>query len=239
MKQDYPQKQGIDNILKIAFGYWNRTLVYQIMFSLLYFSVLFLVLFYFSNKYGIFEQYLALSEKLKEGMEAYRKGLEELVVSPNYQKLSMTVIATLVFLFPLNLGLFKIYRKLDLGEKIVAEDLFAGYNGRNFFIYTSYFLFWIMVYSYTVPTFFLAVVWVLATLFTAPLMFFMNQKILESISLNFKALRNYPVEIFVCCFVAIVFKYFGILTLFGAIFTFPFWNAIIYALYSHIFKENY
>ena len=238
MQQNYPQKAGIDYILKEAFSYWNRTLIFQILFSLIYFSVLFLVLFYFATKFGIFEQYLALGDKLKEGMDAYKNGIKELAANPNFMKFQWVILGTLSFLFPLNLGLFKMFRKLDLGEKPELEDLFAGYSGANFFIYFGYFLFWFTIYSYFAPTIFLGILWVLITLFTAPLMFFMDKRIIETFGINFKALRMFPLEILIGFFVAVAFKYFGILTLIGAIFTFPFWNAMIYSLYRKIFTEK-
>lgn len=237
MQTNYPQKKGIGFILSEAFAYWNRTLVYQILFSLIYFSVFFVVLFYFASRLGIMEQYIGLSEKLKQGMEVYRKGVQVIADNPNFLKFQIIWLLTMAFLFPLNLGLMKMFRKLDQGEKPAMEDLFAGYAGTNFFIYTSFFLFWSIIYVYTVPTIFLALIWVLVTLFCAPLMFFMDKRIPEAIALNFKALRLYPLEILVCTFVAFAFKYFGILTFIGAIFTLPFWNAVIYALYSKIFRE--
>lgn len=237
MQNNYPQKAGIDYILKEAFSYWNRTLVFQILFSLVYFSVLFLVLFYFATKFGIFQQYLELSEKLKQGMDAYRQGVAEIAQNPNFMKFQWIVLGTLSFLFPLNLGLFKIFRKLDLAEKPEMEDLFAGYSGYNFFIYFGYFMFWFTIYTYLAPTIFLGILWILITLFTAPLMFFMDKRIIETFGLNYNALKLFPLEIIIGSFIAIAFKYFGIFTLFGAIFTFPFWNAMIYALYRKIFSE--
>ncbi len=36
MQSKYPQKPGIDFILKQAFFYWNKTLVFQLMFSMIF-----------------------------------------------------------------------------------------------------------------------------------------------------------------------------------------------------------
>ncbi len=237
MPQLYPQKPGIESILKQAFSYWSRTLLYQVLFSLITFSIYFVVGYYFAAKYGILSHYLSLSARLSESIESYQKGVQEMILLPDFMTFYWIMIATAVFLYPLNLGFFKIYRKLDQGEKPIIQDFFAGYQGINFFIFTSYFLFWILIYLYTVPTIILGFVWVLLTLFTAPLMFFKSRKLFQTIPLNFKALKKYPIEILVGCFVALLFKYFGVITLVGAIFTFPFWNAMIYALYRRIFNE--
>ena len=130
------------------------------------------------------------------------------------------------------------YRKLDTQERPKVSDLFLGYAGKNFFIFASFYLFWLLIYIYTVPTIILAVVWVLITLFSAPLMFFLDKKMLETVSLNYKALKRFPMEILLCCVVAVLFKYGGIFTIVGALFTYPFWNAIIYSLYSSLFNEK-
>ncbi|MHA6696739.1 hypothetical protein [Chryseobacterium sp. A301] len=237
MPQLYPQKPGIESILKQAFSYWSRTLLYQVLFSLITFSVYIVVGYYFAVKYGIMDHYLSLSARLSESMESYQQGVQEMTLLPNFMTFYWIMIATAVFLYPLNLGFFKMYRKMDLGEKPALQDLFAGYQGINFFIFTSYFLFWILIYLYTIPTVILGFAWVLLTLFTAPLMFFMSRKLFETIPLNFKGLKRYPLEIFVCCIVALLFKYIGLFTIVGAVFTYPFWNAMIYALYRRVFNE--
>jgi len=49
----------------------------------------------------------------------------------------------------------------------------------------------------------------------------------------------YFVEIMVCVIVAFLFKYLGFaLFLIGGLFTFPFWNAMIYSLYKTVFSEK-
>jgi hypothetical protein len=77
MQEKYPQKPGLDFILKQAFYYWNKTLLYQLMFSIIYFAIFLTVFFYFSEKYGIIEQFLgAASDYMKvgpEGMDEYKK----------------------------------------------------------------------------------------------------------------------------------------------------------------------
>lgn len=239
MQSKYPQKPGIDFILKHAFYYWNKTLVFQLMFSIIFFGIFLTSLYFFGVKYEIWEQNQVLTEALNEGTKAYMEKISQLSATENYQMFTLAIWGTTAFLYPLNLGLFQIFRKIDLQEKIVLGDLFVGYNGLNFFKYLGYYLFWFMIYRLTVPTVLLAVIWVAMTVFVAPLMFFTDKRIFEAISLNFKALKMYFIEIMVCVFVAVLFKYLGFtLFLVGGLFTFPFWNAMIYSLYKTVFSEK-
>lgn len=239
MQNKYPQKPGIDFILKQAFFYWNKTLIFQLIFSIVFFVVFFTSMFLFGSKYGIWEQSLEMGEALKLGTKAYMEKAAEVSATENYQMFMIAIFGTTAFLYPLNIGFFQIFRKIDLNEKIELADLFVGYNGLNFFKYLGYFIFWLMIYRLTAPTIFLAVVWVVVTLFVAPLMFFTDKRIFEAISLNFKAVKLYFVEILVCVLVAVIFKYIGFALLFiGGLFTFPFWNAMIYSLYKTIFSEK-
>lgn len=239
MQNKYPQKPGIDFILKQAFFYWNKTLIFQLMFSIIYFAIFFTGMFFFAARFGIWEQNQELAETFRLGTKAYMEKAAAISATANYQNFSYGILGTIVFLYPLNLGLFQIFRKIDLNEKIVLGDLFAGYNGINFFKYISYFLFWFFVYLLTAQTIILGVVWVFVTIFVAPLMFFADKRIFEAITLNFKALKMYFVEIAVCVIVAFIFKYVGFaLFLIGGLFTFPFWNAIIYSLYKTVFSEK-
>ncbi|MBK1894899.1 hypothetical protein [Chryseobacterium paridis] len=239
MQNKYPQKPGIDFILKQAFFYWNKTLIFQLMFSIIYFAIFFTGMFFFASRFGIWGQNQELAEAFKLGTKAYMEKAAAISATKEYQNFSYAILGTIVFLYPLNLGLFQIFRKMDLNEKIVLGDLFAGYNGLNFFKYISYFLFWFFVYLLAAQTIILGVVWVFVTIFVAPLMFFADKRIFEAISLNFKALKMYFVEIMVCVIVAFIFKYAGFaLFLVGGLFTFPFWNAIIYSLYKTVFSEK-
>lgn len=239
MENKYPQKPGIDFILKRAFFYWNKTLIFQLIFSIVFSLVFFTSLFLFGSKYGIWEQSQEMGEALKLGTKAYFEKAAEVSATENYQMFMIAIFGTTTFLYPLNIGFFQIFRKIDLNEKIELADLFVGYNGLNFFKYIGYYIFWLMIYRLTAPTIFLAVVWVVVTLFVAPLMFFTDKRIFEAISLNFKAVKLYFVEILVCVIVAVIFKYIGFALFFiGALFTFPFWNAMIYSLYKSIFSEK-
>lgn len=243
MQENYPQKPGIDFILKQAFFYWNKTLLYQLIFSIIYFAIFLTVLFYFSGKYGIIDQFFgAASNYMKagpNGMENYKTEIAAITGSDGFQSFYLGIVGVQIFLYPLNLGFFQIFRKIDLKEKVVLGDLFAGYNGLNFFRYVSYFIFWFFFYTIIAQTIILPVIWVLCTILVAPLMFFQDKRIFEAISINFKALKIYFLEILVCVIVAFLFKYVGFaLFLVGGLFTLPFWNAMIYSLYKSIFTEK-
>lgn len=238
MQNNYPQKVGIEPILRQAFSYWNKTLLFQLVFSLIFLSVFFSVYYYFSAKLGILDQYIAIFGKKSNDIVQMQKEVQKMAATPQYSQFSWIILTTMVLLYPLNIGFFKIYKKMDLGEKIDFEDLFSGYIGINFFIYTSYFLFWMMVFSYTLPTIILGIVWVFITLFSTPLMFFLDKRIFETIGLNFKALKSNFIKIFVGVFIAFFFKALGIFTIFGVLFTLPFSNAMIYSLYKNIFVEK-
>lgn len=243
MQENYPQKPGIDFILKQAFFYWNKTLIYQLLFSAVYFIVFMLVYFYVADRFGIYDQMSQLLvEYLKvgpKGLEKLNEGLQTITSSENYAYTALGLFLVSAFLYPLNLGFFQIYRKIDLKEQVELSDLFVGYNGLNFFRYTSYFVFYYFVAEMLKVTIILPVVWIMLTLFISPLMFFHNKTIFEGISLGWKALKTFFVEIFVCTIVAILFKYLGLAAfLVGFLFTFPFWNAMIYSLYKTIFNEK-
>jgi len=238
MKVPEAPEVGVDEILKKAFRYWSKTLVYQLVFSMLYLSIFLFVLMFFATEYGLLDQYISALSKSKEGLEVYEKEILKITENPNFITFYYIMLATTVFLFPLNIGFFKIYRKMDLGEKPELNDLFAGYMGVNFFRFVSFYLFWLIIFSYTAPTIFLGMMWILITLFTAPLMFFMDKRIFESFTLNFHAIKKYTLLIFVGMLVSFVFKIVGMMTIVLLPFTFPFTNAMIYTLYMQVFREH-
>lgn len=235
---EYPQKTGIGEVLSSAFSFWTRTLLYQVVLSLLYFSVLLMVFFYAGNYYGILPKILEIAKENAGNPLAAQKASLAIAEDPNYVYFFLVIILTRAFLYPLEMGLFKIYRKIDLKESYGLPDLFAGYSGINFFIYTSYYLFWYIIFMYTLPTVILALAWVLITVFVGPLMFFMNQRIFGGISITFRALKKFLIPIVVCMLVAALFKYALLFTIVGAVFVWPFTTAMIYALYRVIYNEN-
>ncbi|MBW8522242.1 hypothetical protein K0U91_07135 [Chryseobacterium chendengshani] len=239
MQEKYPQKPGLDFILKQAFYYWNRTLLFQVMFSIIYFAVFFTAFFFFLDYYEISSYNAELIDAFRQGQEAYLEQIQKMSTTENVIYFDYAFSGILIFLYPLNLGFFQIYRKIDLKEPISLGDLFAGYNGLNFFRYVSYFLFWFMFFRLTTVTVIVPIFWVMVTLFVAPLMFFQNKTIFEAVSMNWKILKTNFLEMLICVIVAFIFRYIGFALFFvGILFTFPFWNAMIYSLYKTIFKEE-
>lgn len=239
MERNYPQKPGLELILKQAYYYWSKTLAFQLIFSIMYFGIMITAMYFFAGRFGIYEYTAQLQEAFAQGTQAYLEKSQELGATENMMYFTYALIGTSVFLYPLNIGFFQIYRKMDLGEVVTFNDLLVGYNGFNFFRYISYFVFWILTYLMIAQTLILPIVWVMGTLFVAPLMFFQNKRIFEGMALNFKALKMFFVEILVAVLIAFFFKYLGFMVfLVGGLFTFPFWNAMIYALYRNIFVEN-
>lgn len=237
MQQQSFRQNKTAAILQSAFTYWSKTFFYQLIFSLVYLSILFLVYYYSAQRLGILEKMSAI---LTSGTDfnTTDTNIKALSATNEFRTLSLVISITLAFLYPLNLGFYQIYRKMDLKEKIGVEDLFAGYNGSNFFRYSSYFIFWFFIYQSLLGTVVLGVAWVYLTLFTAPLMFFMDRRIIETVALNWQALRHYFIEITVCIIVAFLFRHAGLIVLVGFLFTFPFWNAVIYAMYMTFFAEK-
>ncbi|MDO4224353.1 MAG: hypothetical protein Q4C75_00470 [Bergeyella zoohelcum] len=239
MQENTTKETSLSQILEEAFTYWWKTLGYQVLFSIIYFVILFGAVYSLAERFGFLAKYIELSEKMgtKIDFVEYQKGLQTIINDPNYMTFFWLVLLAVVFVQPLNLGLMKMYRKMDMNEPPEIQDLFAGYSGVNFFIFIGFYLFWYSVYFLVGVYFPLMVIWVLITLFSVPLLFFMNKSIFQSVGYNITALKRYPLQILLCCMLAVVVKYFGIFTIVGAVFTFPFWNAIIYTLYKTIFRE--
>ncbi len=222
-------------ILKNAFKYWSKTLWYQFLASVMCFSIFSIVLYHFVTQFGLLEEYLKISKLLLTNPMEYNKQFMLLAVKKEVQYLTYILLLVSAALFPMNIGFYKIFRKIDQKEQPEFNDLFAGFLGLEFFKYFGYGLFWQMIAFYANATFVLGIVWVFITLFAAPLMFFQNKRIFEIIPLSIQALKSHFVPIFVAVMVSFLFKYFGLLTLVGFLFTFPFWNAMIYVLYQEYF----
>ena len=239
MEKNYPQKVGIQQLLKTAFTYWSSTLFYQISFSLLYFSLFFMGYFYLFQYFGLWDELSQHSDLLKTDFNAFNKKAEEVMQMPQAQSFLLAMFFLLAFLNPLNVGFYKIYRKIDLKEKPELNDLFAGYLGLDFFKFFGFYLFWMIIFSYANSLLFLGVVWLIITLFSVPLMFFMNVNTFEGIRITIKGLKQDFTTVLVCMLVAVLFSFSGLIVFgFGFLFTFPFWHAMIYTLYQTFFKEN-
>ena len=238
MENNTLQKPGIQGILKTAFGYWNKTLLYQLVYSLLYFSLFFLGYFYLFKYFGLWDEFSKYSELVRTDIPAFNKKMEEIARLPQARNFSLAFFFLLALINPLNVGLYKIYRKLDLKEPISMNDLFAGYLGFDFFKFFGFYLFWIIIFTYANALLILGLVWIFVTLFSIPLMFFQSVNTFEGINLTVKGLRKNFGTIITGVLVAMLFSFSGLLLFgFGFLFTFPFWNAMIYTLYQSIYKE--
>ena len=238
MENNDPKKSNIQQILKTAFWYWNKTLIYQLLYSLLYFSLFFLGYICLFKYFGLWDEFSKYSDLVRTDLPAFNKKMEEIAMLPQARNFSLAFFFLLALINPLNVGLYKIFRKIDLKEPVSMNDLFAGYLGLDFFKFFGFYLFWIIIFTYANALLLLGVIWIFITFFCIPLMFFMDVKSFEGISLTIKGLRKNFGMIAIGCVVALLFSLSGLLLCgIGFLLTFPFWNAMIYALYQHIYKE--
>jgi hypothetical protein len=238
MENNRTWKSNIEEILSKAVNYWALTLNVQILFSLLYFSITFLLGFYFFKYYGLLPEFIKLVKISENNIPAMQKGITEWAKDPNFSSFVIAMVIIKAVMFPLNIGLFHIYRKIDQKIPYNISDLYEGYRGFNFFKFLGFAVFWGFINIYAHVSIVVVLFWILITVFSAPLMFFMNVSIFESIRLTIKAFKIDFFTIFTCCGLAFLFSYMGIVFFFaGIVVTFPFWNAVIYAMYQKYFNE--
>lgn len=223
---------NFENIISSGFSYWKQTWLFQLLFNGLYISIFLLVFFHFSEKLGIMESYLDMIQKNLGNYPQLMTEMQNLVKEPEFETFSTILLATNTLLFPLNLGLYKILRNVDNKTESSVMDLFGGYSGINFFIYCGFFLFWQLVYNLVAPTLILGFVWVGATLFCAPLMFFKGIGLFESLVLSWRSFRKHFLLVLLIVALSAFLKYFGILSVLFAIFTFSVWHCLIYASFK-------
>lgn len=233
------KNESVANVLKMAFYFWRKSLLYQILYSILFISLLITSFFYLMDYYELSKGFFEISqnESIDQG-KRFEEMQKFIATHPNAPSFSWAMIGVSCFLFPLNLGLFAIFRKIQLAEPVSLSNLFTGYRGRNFFALGSYFLFWILTFNIAMSTLILAPIWWLITLFVAPLMFFKNIRIIEGIGLTIKTLRKHFIDIMVVLVIGLIIKYIGIFSFFGIPLFFGFSNAIVFALYNNYFTTK-
>lgn len=230
---------GLGQILKTAYGYWSKFFFIHFIYSLLYFSLFFIGYFYLFKYFGLLDEVLKYRHLIETDVSAFNKKIEEIVKLPQARNFALAFFGLLAFINPLNIGLYRIYRKSDLGEKPAVDDLFTGYRGLNFFRYFGFYLFWIIIFSYANSTLILGIVWILITLFSVPLSYFQNVDTFRSIGLTISALRLRFADVIPAVLVALLFTFGGALFFgIGLLLTFPFWHAMIYTLYQKVFTEK-
>lgn len=229
-------KPELGSVVKSAFFFWKKSFLYQVVFSMFFLSLLMIGMMYFMDYYGFSEDLFRISQTQSDPAKRYEEMQKYIAGNANAGYFSWAVIGLLCMVFPLNLGLFAVYRKIELRERITISDLFTGYRGKNFFVFVSYYLFWILIFNLSLSVIpILSFAWVLMTLFVAPLMFFKNVRIFEGISITITVFRKYFLEIVVAFFIGLMVKYIGMLTFVGIPLFFGFSNAMIYAMYRSIF----
>lgn len=229
------QKPEIGKILTEAYQYWIRTLPFQLLFTVLYFSIFMFFSMYAFRYYGLFEKIQKFQNLFYSDTKVFLNKYEELMQTENAQYFAMVVIVIKSVLFPLNIGFLKIYRKLDLGDLPQMSDLFAGFRGHYFFLFAIYALFWNIINNYLL---FFTILWIPMLLMIPSLVFFKNYNFFLSFRISVSVFRNNVLLLLLATLASIIISYSGLVMFFFGIFvTFPFWNAVIYVLYKHLVAD--
>ncbi|SHK14180.1 hypothetical protein [Epilithonimonas mollis] len=229
------QKPEIGKILTEAYQYWIRTLPFQLLFTVLYFSIFMFFSMYAFRYYGLFEEIQKFQNLFYSDTKVFLNKYEELMQTENAQYFAMVVIVIKSVLFPLNIGFLKIYRKLDLGDLPQMSDLFAGFRGHYFFLFAIYALFWNIINNYLL---FFTILWIPMLLMIPSLVFFKNYNFFLSFRISVSVFRNNVLLLLLATLASIIISYSGLVMFFFGIFvTFPFWNAVIYVLYKHLVAD--
>lgn len=238
---NYPlNKISLDEIFKKAFFYWKSTLVFQFMVTLLYFGVtLFagvqLSMYYFGDKMSAF------APELLNKPEVFLSKINQLMASENGSYFQIALSLIKAAMFPLNIGLFKVYTLIDEKKTPSFSDILDGYSGSNFFKFWGYAIFWNVVFQLGASFLFVpGILWVLITIFVGPLLYFTPMRMMEAINLSAKVVFANLGVILPCAIVAFLFSYSGFVVFFiGFLLTYPFWNAIIYTLFKKYFNIKF
>lgn len=232
------QKPEIGKLLTEAYQYWTRALPFQFLFSVIYFSVMMFAGAYAFRYYGLFAEINKFSGLMRTDFQAFAKKYEALMQTENAMAFTMAVVVIKAIIFPLNIGFLKIYRKLDLGEKLETGDLFAGFRGHYFFLFVIYSLFWSIINNYLLVFPPLSLLWISMMLFVPSFIFFKHYNFFKSFKTSVQIFQKNIVIISILSLASIFFSYCGFIAFFFGIFlTFPFWNAMIYVLYKNIVAD--
>lgn len=228
-------KPEIGKILTEAYEYWMRTLPFQFLFCVIYFSVTMFAGSFAFRYYGLFEELQKFQGLIYTDYKAFLDKYTALMQTDNGVLFLQVMIILKAVIFPLNIGFLKIYRKLDLGEKPEMGDLFAGFQGHYFFLFVIYSLAWSMINNFLSV---FTLIWIPMMLFVPALMFFKGFNYFQSFQMSVRTFQQNFILIFSAMIVSILFSYCGfIMFFFGIFITFPFWNAMIYVLYKHLIAD--
>lgn len=228
-------KPEIGKILTEAYEYWMRTLPFQFLFCVIYFSVTMFAGSFAFRYYGLFEELQKFQGLIYTDYKAFLDKYTALIQTDNGVLFLQVMIILKAVIFPLNIGFLKVYRKLDLGEKPEMGDLFAGFQGHYFFLFVIYSLAWSMINTFLSV---FTLIWIPMMLFVPALMFFKGFNYFQSFQMSVRTFQQNFILIFSAMIVSILFSYCGfIMFFFGIFITFPFWNAMIYVLYKHLIAD--
>lgn len=234
------KKISLDYVIKQSFKYWKSTLFYQLVFTIVYFSSLFILGNFLANYYEIYPKINEIAPLMSSNPDEFSIKFQEILLSENFKSFSMMTIVVVAIIYPMNIGFFKIYNQIDEKKEINLNDLFAGFSGTNFFKFFGYYLLWGGIYFYLKPLIIPGFLWIMYTIFVAPLLFFTPMNLIEAMKISFKVVAGNFFVIAACSVLAIIFSYSGFfLFFFGLLFTFPFWNAIIYTLFKSYFRIKF
>jgi hypothetical protein len=233
-------KISLDEVFKKAFFYWKSTLVFQAFVTILYFGItLFagvqLSMYYFGDKMNQF------TPELLSNAKEFLNKINLMMQSENGSYFQIALALIKAAMFPISIGLFKIYSLIDENKKPTLSDVMDGYSGSNFFKFWGFAIFWNVVFQMGSSFFIIpGILWVLITFFVGPLLYFTPMRMMEAINLSAKVVfANWSI-ILPCAVVAFLFSYSGLMLFFiGFLFTYPFWNAIIYTLFKKYFNIKF
>lgn len=228
-------KPEIGKLLTEAYEYWMRTLPFQFLFCVIYFSVTMFAGSFAFRYYGLFEEIQKFQGLIYTDYKAFLDKYTVLMQTDNAVLFLQVMIVIKAVIFPLNIGFLKIYRKLDLGEKPETSDLFAGFQGHYFFMFVIYSLAWSMINNFLSV---FTLIWIPMMLFIPALIFFKGFNYFQAFKISVQTFQQNLILIFVATIVSILFSYCGFIVFFFGIFiTFPFWNVMIYVLYKHLIAD--
>lgn len=234
------RKISLDYVIKQSFKYWKSTLFYQLIFTIIYFSILFILGNFLATYYEIYPKINEIAPLMTTDQEEFNLKFQEILLSDNFKYFSMMTIVAVAVIYPLNIGFFKIYTLIDEKQNHRLSDLLEGFSGTNFFKFFGYYLLWGGIYFYLKPLIVPGLLWIIFTIFVAPLLYFTPMNLMEAIKISFKVVSGNFLIIAACSLIAFIFSYSGIfLCFFGILFTFPFWNAIIYTLFKSYFRIKF
>lgn len=237
------QKISVGTGLAMAFGLWRKTMKYNALFSLVYYSAFILLMIGAGNYVGFWEKYLEITPYLEEDVRLFLKKYTELMTSKVGQLMFVFQQIGMVLVSPLWVGLLLVLQKRTKQETVDFSDLFVGYNGMNFFKYAGFCFLSTMISSafnlYSLLGLVLIILWTMQTLLVFPIMFFQREPMGISMLMSFQAMRHNFFPMLILVIVGTLFIYSGMLFFWiGIIFTMPFWATLVFSIYQQIFNDE-